>query len=337
MLKKNLIGIFIVCMMLGVFIGGYNLGKQSNIKVNKPGMANHVGSGKPSAQHGPSRQTTKEDSKKGDFSKKDQVSKKQAPLGQVFYGTVIPYEQANVQGEQGAAIVMLKFKEGDVVRKGDILIKLNDETKKLDLLEAQSVRKLSLQQVKQSEFNYNTEIKKLERNKGLFKDKLISQQEFDNINNTLQSAASSFEIAKENLIQAETKIKIIKNTLKNYIIKAPISGIIDKKYYNLGEVYRSGDIIYHLINVDQIYAEIKVPETYLNEIKIGMDVLVIFNALEDKTFPGIVETVLSTDASDSRNFTTKIRIKNPNQIIKPGMFARIETGDKSMVVEEAGK
>ncbi len=339
MWKKNLIGIFVVILMLGTFIVGYQLGRQSNTKSGTPGMGHPTKpgttSGNTSRQNTSSEQKLKSEEGHTKLSEKklatNETTNKSTsnPTGQVFYGTVIPYEEANVQGEQGAAIIQLKYKEGDQVKKGQVLVKLSDNTKKLELIKAQSARKLSQQQVTQNEFNYNTELKNYERSEQLFKDNLLSGQEFDNIKNKSQTAASSLEIARQNLIQAKTQIQIIEATMKNYIIKAPISGIIDRKQYNLGEVYRSGDIIYHLINVDQVYAEIKIPETYLNELKKGMQVMVSFNALDDQKFPGTVETILFSGDTESRNFTTKIKIKNSDHFIKPGMFAIIQTNGEN--------
>jgi len=184
-----------------------------------------------------------------------------------------------------------------------------------------------MQQVKQNNFNYTTELTKFKRSEGLYKENLLSNQEFDIIKNNLQSAASSYEIAKENLIQTETQISILLNELKDYDITSPISGMIDRKYYNQGEVYRSGDIIYHVINVEQVYAEIKIPETYLKDIREEMNVMVVINTLDDRKFPGTIETILYSDTDANRDFTTKVRLKNPDQVIRPGMFARIEIHD----------
>jgi len=344
MLKKNLIGICVVLMMLGLFKYGYDLGLNAQGKTGKPGMSKGTRAGNTESQktsgEQPSRQKAPDSIKRAETQQKSGPAKtkkkaisqidpiqKKKPAGQVFYGTIIPFEEVNVQGEKGASITMMKYKEGGRVKKGEVLVKLDQQTKKLELLKARSAQKLSMQQVKQNNFNYTTELTKFKRSEGLYKENLLSNQEFDIIKNNLQSAASSYEIAKENLIQTETQISILLNELKDYDITSPISGMIDRKYYNQGEVYRSGDIIYHVINVEQVYAEIKIPETYLKDIREEMNVMVVINTLDDRKFPGTIETILYSDTDANRDFTTKVRLKNPDQVIRPGMFARIEIHD----------
>ena len=102
-------------------------------------MADASGPGNGSAHAESSRQPAGEETAKGTAAAKETKNKpapdpvkEQTPSGQVFYGTVIPYKEVNVQGEQSAAIIMMKYKEGDVVKKGEILVKLNDESKKLE-------------------------------------------------------------------------------------------------------------------------------------------------------------------------------------------------------------
>lgn len=95
-------------------------------------------------------------------------------------------------------------------------------------------------------------------------------------------------LGKESVTQAEAQINIINNTLKNFQVMAPISGIIDAKQYNLGEVYQAGSVMYHVINIDQVYVEAEVPETYIKQIREKMKVTVVFDALGDRTFSGMV-------------------------------------------------
>ena len=128
----------------------------------------------------------------------------------------------------------------------------------------------------------------------------------------------------ESVTQAEAQISIINNTLKNFQVMAPISGIIDTKQYNLGEVYQAGSVMYHIINIDQVDVEVEIPETYIKQIREKMNVTVVFDALGDRTFAGLVDTVLPSGTAGNRNFTAKVLVSNPHHAIKPGMFARVE-------------
>ena len=140
---------------------------------------------------------------------------------------------------------------------------------------------------------------------------------------SLNLPASTLNSAKESVTQAEAQINLIKNSLNDYQVRAPISGFIDVKNYNLQEVYKASDVIYHLVNIEQVYIDIDIPETYIAKIKEKMEVSVIFDALDGRVFPATIETILPSGTTDNRTFTVKALVQNSDHAIKPGMFARV--------------
>ena len=99
--------------------------------------------------------------------------------------------------------------------------------------------------------------------------------------------------------------------------------IIDAKNYNLQEVYKASDVIYHLVNIDQVYIEIDIPETYIGQIREQMAVTVKFDALDGQEFPAVIDTILPSGTAENRIFVVKALVDNPDHRIKPGMFARV--------------
>lgn len=349
MLKKNIIGIIMVVLLIGTFGAGYFVGKgsssgqappqqtaqpdqQSKTKPTPP-PTEQVAKSPQTATPLPADQQTKEASLPEGAENTQKPPKPQpeaAPatpspsVGQTFYGTVVPSHEANIQSQQGGSITMLKAKEGESVKKGEVLVRFDDSDMRLELERAESSKNSALQQVQQAESNFNTVQTNVDRTQKLFDDGLVSKQELDNITNQRESARASLNSVKESVSQADTQISIVKNTLKDFQVTAPISGIIDEKNYNLGEVYQGGGVIYHVINIDRVYVEVEIPETYISKIKEKMKVAVNFDALGDQKFSGIVEAILSSGTADNRNFTAKVLVPNSDHAIRPGMFARVE-------------
>ena len=356
MIKKNILGIVIVILIVGAFVAGYVIGKGSNqvqvAQTGKPGsqsgMRPQTASTEESRPQGsPTEQPEQQAQKTPDQSaselpaqptgtenmaeetgQKPQslVSPAESPetVGQVFYGTVVPYDQANIQSTQGGTITMLNAKEGDSVKKGEVLVRFDDREKRLELEQLESAKNSALQQVQTAESNFKTVQANFDRTQKLFDDGLVSKQELDSITNQLESARASLNSAKESVAQADTEINMAKNNLKDFQVEATLSGVIDVKNYNLGEVYQGGGVIYHVIQIEQVYIEVEVPETYLSKVKETMEVKVTFDALEGREWSGIIERILPSGASDNRNFTAKVLAQNPDLAIKPGMFARVE-------------
>lgn len=240
-----------------------------------------------------------------------------------FYGTAAPFEEANVQSEQGGTIIALNGKEGDAVRKGEVIVRFNDSDIRLQLEQAKSSRNAAVQKVQQAESNLKTVETNYQRYQKLLDDGFVSKQQVDDLQNQLESARSALNSAKESVAQAEANIKLIENNLQDFSIRAPISGVIDAKNYNLQEVYRSGDVIYHLVNIDRIYVNVEVPETYISQIREQMPVTVAFDALEGREFEGLIDAISPSGGEDNRSFTVKVLLDNPDRAIKPGMFGRV--------------
>lgn len=340
MIKKNLIGIGIVFIFFVGFYAAYTLGKNSSAQ-----------SGRQQGAFQPENQTLRENAQPSQTQEKRPISQETVPVAanikpasaiqpalvaelapasqqnpvnvQTFYGTVNPVAEANVQSEQGGKILTLKGKEGEYVKKGAVIVCFDDSDAQLELQQAISSKNSALQKVQEAESNFNTVQTNAQRYQKLFDDGFISKQQLDEIANQLESARSTLNSAKESVTQAETQIDLIKNSLKDFQIHAPISGYIDVRNYNVQEIYKASDVIYHLVNIDQVYIEIDVPETYIARIREKMEVSVMFDALDGRLFPATIETILPSGAADNRTFTVKALSQNSDHAIKPGMFARV--------------
>jgi HlyD family secretion protein len=246
-----------------------------------------------------------------------------------FYGTAAPVAEVNVQSQQGGTIVVLNGKEGDAVKKGDVLARFDDSEQRLQIENAISSKTTAELQLQQAEANLKAAQTNLDRNQELFEEGLISQQSMEELRNTVESALATVNTCLENVKQADTQIVLQEKTLANFVVHAPISGIIDLKNYNLQEIYKS-DVLFHIINIEQVYVNVDVPETYIKQVREGMPVTVGFNALGDQMFTGVVETILPSGSTSNRTFTVKVLVENPDQSIKPGMFANV-----SIAISEA--
>ena len=245
------------------------------------------------------------------------------PLLRIFYGTIAPLAEANVQSRQGGRITMLKGKEGDSVRKGDVIVRFDDSDIRLQLQQAVSSRNSAVQQVNQAESNFNTIQSDVARYQNLFKEGFVAKQQVDTLENQLESARSALHSAQESVTQADVHIALLNNTLRDLQVTAPISGIIDMCQYNEQEIYRSGDVLCHVISIDQVYVEVSIPETYIGRIHEQMSVDVGVDAFEGQHFTGTIETILPSGNASNRTFTVNVLVENSELRLKPGMFAHI--------------
>ena len=209
-------------------------------------------------------------------------------------GSLLPYEETQIRPEVGGRIIDLNIKEGTVVPKGTLLVKLFDAD-----LQAQ-LRKLQVQ-LKIAE-------KTEERNRELLKISGISQQEYDLANLGVENLKADIE---------STKISISKTA-----IHAPYTGMLGLKNVSLGAFIAPTDIITNIRQVDKLKLEFAIPEKYAKEIGKGYKIKFrVDGGTREHT-----AVVLATESSvDQNTRTLKVRavVDGNNAELVPGIFARI--------------
>lgn len=210
-------------------------------------------------------------------------------------GTLTAKEMVEIKSEAEGTVEQINFKEGQRVEQGQLLLKLDESKWSAILAEAEANFKLS-------KANY-------ERSQQLFKDKLISQQEFEQI-------ASQFQAN-----QAGVDLK--KRELKDARIYAPFSGTVGGRNVSPGQVISKNTTLTWLVDLDWVKAEFNVPERSLNQVRVGQAIEVGVATFPGETFKGEVYFIAPFVDTETRTALVKAGIKNPELKLKPGMFANL--------------
>jgi membrane fusion protein (multidrug efflux system) len=225
-------------------------------------------------------------------------------------GSVLANELVEIKSETEGTVQEIQFKEGQRVEKGDLLLQLDETKFSTALAEAESNYKLS-------EANFD-------RAKQLFKDRLISQQDYD-------QAAAMF-----NLNQATVDRR--KRELKDARIYAPFSGVTGNRNISPGQVISKNTTLAWLVDLDPVKVEINVPERFLSQVRVGQDLELSVAAFADKKFKGKVYFIAPSVDPATRTAVVKAEVPNPEHELKPGMFAGLELTlkirDNAVVIPE---
>lgn len=210
-------------------------------------------------------------------------------------GSVAANEMVEIKSETDGTVEEVLFAEGQRVKQGDLLIRLDESKLIAALNEAEANFKLS-------ETTY-------ERNKQLQREKLVSQQEFD------QSAAQ-YQANKASL-------ELKKRLLRDARIYAPFKGVMSSRQVSPGQVIAKNTTLTWLIDLDPVKVELNVPERFVSQLKVGQKIDLAVAAYPGRTFPGEVFFVAPFVESATRTALVKARLDNPNAELKPGMFASL--------------
>lgn len=209
-------------------------------------------------------------------------------------GSLLPFEETQIRAEVGGRVVQLNIREGSLVEKGTVLVKLFDEDLRAQL------RKLRVQ----LKIKEKTE----ERNRELLEINGISQQEYD---------LSTLEVENLRADIETTEIAIAKTE-----IRAPYRGVLGLRNISLGSYISPSDVITTIRQVDQLKLEFAVPEKYASEI--GKGYAVRFRV--DGGTSDHLATVMATENNvDQNTRTLQVRaiVSEKSPELVPGVFAKV--------------
>jgi membrane fusion protein (multidrug efflux system) len=246
------------------------------------------------------------------------VSMQTAPQVTEAVGTVQPQFKTTVSARVVANIVELPVAAGQRVRKGDLLVRLDDRDLRAKRQQAQEAlrRDEATRDLAQSDY---------ERDKALFEKQVIPKSEFDQT--ALRLKTSTADVA--GLQQAEHDATV---TLGYAVIRSPYEGIVVDKLSDVGDLATPGKPLLTLYESGRLWLEAAVPEEQAGEIHIGKSYQVRLDSL-DKVMSGrLVEIVPSADSS-SRTITARVTIPHTENVF-PGLFGRmlIPVGERERVM-----
>jgi RND family efflux transporter MFP subunit len=187
--------------------------------------------------------------------------------------------------------------------------------------------------------------RKYGRGKEMFSDKLISQQQFDEVASRYQSAQANYNLAlqevdrlKALLISSEAGAALAAKKLTDATIRAPFPGAVETRNVHPGEYLRLQSPILVLVRTDTLRARLAVPERWAGWIRDGAMVDLHVEAFPGETFQGKISRINPTVAQDSRTFEAEALLDNKAGRLKPGFFVQAsmpsEKEDKAIFVPE---
>ena len=213
-----------------------------------------------------------------------------------YTSTLKPYEEVNLVPSTPGRIGKIYVEVGNRVSKGDLLVQM-DQTQ--------------LQQAIIQLKNLETDYKRLDT---LQKVGSITKQQFDQVSTQYEIARTNVEFLKEN-----TRLV------------APFNGIISGKYYEDGEMYSGAPntssgkaAILSIVQIIPLKALVNIPEAFYPMVQEGMDTKVTSDLYPDQAYAGHILRKYPTIDPATHSFQIEVRVDNPGEKLRPGMFARVE-------------
>ncbi|SEJ49995.1 efflux RND transporter periplasmic adaptor subunit [Achromobacter sp. NFACC18-2] len=225
-------------------------------------------------------------------------------------GSLRSDESVVLRPEVAGRIQSIEFKEGQPVKQGQLLIRLDDSVPRAELAQARANLTLA-----QSHYRRAVEL----QGKGF-----VSQQARD-------ESASTLKVQ-------EAAVALAQARLDKMTISAPFAGIVGLRSVSVGDYVNQGQDLAPLEAIDPLKVDFRVPEMYLSKVGVGQQLTLRLDALPGQERRGLVYAVSPLVDAGGRSILLRATVANQDGVLRPGMFARVQllfSEDKALVAPEA--
>ena len=262
-------------------------------------------------------------------------------------GTLAADDQVTISAEASGRVNRILADLGDRVSAGQVLIELDGEklgysadeqnaaleralakygAARPDVLppieQTPDVQKAAaeLLQAKQS----------LDRAEELYKRQLVPKQLLDDSEATYRAKQATHEVAIQNAKNLRADIaasvasaKLADRQLRDALIRAPFNGYVEKRLVSLGQLVNVQTPVMSVVRVDPLKVTAEIPEAMAPWVRVAQPVELVVDAYPGKTFTATVSRISPSVSPQSRAFPFEALVPNPDNVLKPGTFARV--------------
>jgi membrane fusion protein (multidrug efflux system) len=239
-------------------------------------------------------------------------------------GSFLPEDEVTVSTEVEGIVEKRFVDEGYRVKKGDSLIKIDDEEFRFQREEAEASLKEAEERLKNAELT----LKRINR---LLEEKVIDQQKYDD-------TVTQFNLSRATVENVKAKLKRYRKSLRDTLIVSPLGGVVSERMVSEGEYVKVGTNLLKIVDIDPLKLSFALPEKFSGQLKIGQTVEVETKAYPGKIFTGDVYFISPKVNLSTRTFEVKAKVKNTNYQLKPGFFVDVklflDVNESAMVLPE---
>ncbi len=262
-------------------------------------------------------------------------------------GTLFPFEEAVISAEIDGKAEEVRFDLGDVVEKGQVLVRINDEEQRLQVQQSeaqlrQSMERLGLKtetervkdiretpDVRKARADLTEAEQRFKRTQQLVEQNIGAKSELDQASSRYQAAQAAYDSTvnqARNLIQEverfRANMEIQRKRFRDTTVKAPFRALVKERQVSPGQFVRTNTPLFVLVKTDPIRLRIEIPERMAPWIKLNQVVDVSLEAFEGRKFIGKIWRISPTVDQSKRTFVAEAIIDNKAGELKAGSYAK---------------
>ncbi len=254
-------------------------------------------------------------------------------------GSIVPYKEVEIKSEfQGRIYYTKRWMEGDFVKEGEILARIDDRSLKIDIAEAESALDIAKEGILPASASLAQAIEDEEYNRQMLERGAISRNQYKQSTLTRIQQEERYKSAVAAVETRRAALTKLNQDIEKIIIKAPFEGMLlplnttqsdsssqdSNLTLNEGLIVGSNQAICRLADIDQVVVELAVPGKDIDKVELGQKAVLDIYSKTGQEYSGKIYDISSTMDPTTRTFTVKVLVNNPKgpKRLRPGMFSK---------------
>ena len=209
----------------------------------------------------------------------------------------IDADRVSVSAKILGRIDQMTASEGDSVRQGQILVRLDDSDLRAQETQAKASLAFARENISLAKVSVEKAQADFQRASAQYVQQIIPKEQYDNSRSDLETAKARFNIANAQTVASEAQLGVIQTQLKNTVITSPMTGIISKRWVLTGDIVQPGQPIFSIYDLKNVWVTANFEETSLAALRSSENVEITVDAYPDTKFLGKVFQIGSNTAS----------------------------------------
>ncbi|MHC1743576.1 MAG: efflux RND transporter periplasmic adaptor subunit [Syntrophobacteraceae bacterium] len=237
------------------------------------------------------------------------------------YGSLTPKTSTELKSEILGRIQRVNVKEWDQVKPGDRLLEVDPTDFKLDLGRIEAGIQMARAQMMEAQVALNRAKRELTRAQRLKEGGLITGQELDERQTSVEAAEARVALTRAQVGQAEAQAAAARHTLQKATVESPIEGIVSQRKVDVGDFLDKGTSMFTLVDNRILDFTANVPATDLNRVSEGQLLTFTVDGIPERTFKGHVKRVNPTVSATDRSGRILAEVANHDGLLRGGVYA----------------
>ena len=243
-------------------------------------------------------------------------------LSETFSGSAQSSKESKVSFKVSGTLNRLNVKVGDVVRKGQLIAKVDQTDYSVQYQQSVANNKSSVTQIQSAKSQLVNSKATYQRIEKLYENGSVSISEFEQAKSGLELAEASYNAAIAQSSASEKQVESAQNQVRYSSLFAPFSGVITAVMVEENELVGSGTPVASISALGNPEISVGIPEIFISKVKKNQNVEIVFSSISDQTFSGKVYEVGFSSLGGS-TYPVTVRIDKPTPEIRPGMVADV--------------